>query len=159
MSKSHTISQTKVILRVNLDFSQYRELRLCRVAAENRLRFKNIRNYQKYVMVSVFQLKAFPKNFYFHFRAFFKKSSRGEVIHGIFARKFFLKKVLGNIMKNTHHKGFLIIPDILESQLIFCGHAANAYFAILRKIQIYLENYFQIPSAIALIYSLRELSA
>ena len=64
----------KVILKVNLDFSQYREIRICSCTAENELIFENIRNYQKSFMGSVFQLKLIPQKFLFAFPSiFFKK--------------------------------------------------------------------------------------
>ena len=70
----------KVILKVFLDFPQYREIRICRCTAENALRFKSFQNYQKSFMVSVFQLKVISQKFLFSFPSiFFKKIFLAEI--------------------------------------------------------------------------------
>ena len=70
----------KVILKVFLDFPQYREIRICSSTAENALRFKSFQNYQKSFMVSVFQLKVISQKFLFSFPSiFFKKIFLAEI--------------------------------------------------------------------------------
>ena len=52
------------------------------------------------------------------------------------------------LSKNAHRKGFLIFPDIFESELIRCCRAANGISQYLRKIQIYLENSFHMRKSL-----------
>ena len=99
---------------MNLDFPQYREIRICSASAENWLRFENIRNFQKSFDFRKLWQKVLSQIFFFTFS-------------GIFFKKFFLAKMawIDPYMKYV----------ILKSFSMSCGIAV---FYPRKKITIFL---------------------
>ena len=65
--------EMKVILKVDLDFPQYCEIRICSCTAASELRFENIRNYQKSFNFLKLRPKVLPQKFLFAFPSIFSK--------------------------------------------------------------------------------------
>ena len=63
----------EVILKVNLDFSQYRDIRVCRSSQGNGLRFENIGNNQKSFDFRKLEQKVLSQKFLYAFPIIFSK--------------------------------------------------------------------------------------